>query len=103
MSHTVLAPNVAELVGIEAMDQCGNEFGSLRELIMWLIRHHKWPPPGPDPGPDPWINQLTNIAVGLQRVVIAADFKDPKMRSAIAMDGIKTVQTALRAIEGGMR
>jgi hypothetical protein len=100
MSHTALASNLVEMGGGDAFEQCGNEFGSLRELIMWMIRHHKVPNP---PDPEPWLKYLTTIAEGLQKVVIATDFKDAKLRSSIALEGVRSVQAGLKGIENGLQ
>ncbi len=92
MSHTGFARSV-ELGAVDDYDRCGNEFGSLHDLIMWLIRHRHPNPPDP---PDPWIKNLTEIAEGLQKVVIAASVNDSRMRASLAADAIKATETALK-------
>ncbi|HEU5402172.1 MAG TPA: hypothetical protein VFU86_12495, partial [Terriglobales bacterium] len=75
---------------------CGNEFGSLYELIRYLITHYHGPNP-PDP-PDPWIKGLTEVAEGLQKVVIAASVSDSRIRASLAADAIKSTETALKGV-----
>ncbi len=99
MSHTGFARSV-ELGGGDEYDRCGNEFGSLYELIRWLITHHHGPNP---PDPDPWIKNLTEVAEGLQKVVIAASVSDSRMRASLAADAVKMTQTALKGVETGLQ
>ncbi|HEU5402975.1 MAG TPA: hypothetical protein VFU86_16575 [Terriglobales bacterium] len=84
----------------DAYDRCGSEFGSLRELIVWLIRQHRFPSP---PGPDPFINQLTEVAEGLQKIVIAASVSDARVRASLAADAVKVTQTALKGVENSLQ
>ena len=94
MSHTGFSRSV-ELGGGDAYDRCGNEFGSLYELIRYLITHHHGPNP---PDPDPWIKGLTEVAEGLQKVVIAASVSDARIRASLAADALKSTETALRGV-----
>ena len=98
MSHTAFAST--QLGGGDAYDRCGNEFGSLYELIRWLITHHHGPNP---PDPDPWIKSLTEVAENLQKVVIAASVSDSRMRASLAADAIKSTQAALKGVETGLQ
>ena len=98
MSHTGFARSV-ELGGGDAYDRCGNEFGSLYELIRYLITHHH----GNPPDPDPWIKNLTEVAEGLQKIVIAASVNDSRMRASLGADAVKMTQTALKGVEAGLQ
>ena len=97
MSNTGFARSV-ELGGSDDDRRCGNEFGSLHDLIMWLLRHRPNPP-----DPDPFVRELTQVAEGLQKVVIAAGISDARMRSALAADAVKITQTALKGVESGLQ
>jgi hypothetical protein len=87
-----------ELGGSDDDRRCGNEFGSLHDLIMWLLRHRPNPP-----DPDPFIRELTQVAEGLQKVVIAAGVSDARIRSALATDAVKMTQNALKGVESGLQ
>ena len=97
MSNTGFARSV-ELGGSDDDRRCGNEFGSLHDLIMWLIRHRPNPP-----DPDPFIRELTQVAEGLQKVVIAAGVSDARIRAALATDAVKMTQNALKGVESGLQ
>jgi len=100
MSHTGFARSVGLAAGEDDYDRCGNEFGSLYELIRWLITHHHGPNP---PDPDPWIKSLTEVAEGLQKVVIAASVSDTRIRASLAADAIKSTEAALKGVGNSLQ
>ncbi len=86
MAHPSVALGFSEDGG-----RCGNEFNSLHDLIMWLLRHKH--PPHPDP--DPWYREMTKIAEGLQLIVVAAGLEDVRMRAAVTKQGVDQTTKAL--------
>ncbi len=97
MSNTGFARSV-ELGGSDDDRRCGTEFGSLHDLIMWLLRHRPNPP-----DPDPFVRELTQVAEGLQKVVIAAGVSVARIRAALAADAVKMTQNALKGVESGLQ
>ncbi len=79
----------------EDIQRCGNEFGTLAELIA-RIRHRAGPPPDP-PGPD-W-KALTEVAVGLQSLVFSAHINDRAISSALGKLGVNQANRGLSQIE----
>lgn len=88
MSHTGFARYADG--GSDDDRRCGNEFGSLHDLIMWLLRHRPNPP-----DPDPFVRELTQVAEGLQKFVIAAGISDARVRGALAGEAVKMTESAL--------
>ena len=74
---------------------CGNQFNSLRDLILSLIHHHH-----PDP-PDPWIRNLTQVAEGLQTLVVSTRIHDSKLRASVAREGLENAKEGLNGIKIG--
>ena len=103
MSHTVLPTPTVGGGSLVAMDRCGNEFHSLHDMIMWLIRHHKIPNPPDPPDHEPWYRHMTEIAEGLQKVVIAASMTDVNIRKSVALEGFREVQAGLEGVETAMK
>lgn len=89
-----MAPAKALATIATEWDDCGNSFNSLHDLIMWLIKHGKHPPPPPDD----WLIDLTNVAQGLEKVVYAISIKDSALRASLAKQGLDQAKASLNAI-----
>jgi len=77
---------------------CGSSFGSLAELIRWLLSH---PPHGPgDPVVSPQItSELTHVAEGLMTFVASRGVQDAGLRSRLASEGLQRSAKALAGLQ----
>jgi hypothetical protein len=81
---------------MEEWERCGNGYSRLRDLIIWIIHHTPPPPP-----PDDWLRKLTEVAVGLEDIVYAAQIKDAAVRTSLARSGLEQAKQALNSIKMG--
>jgi hypothetical protein len=77
---------------------CGSSFGSLAELIRWLLRH---PPHGPG---DPVVSaqvtaELTAVAEGLMTFVASRGVQDAGLRSRLAAEGLQRTAKAIAGLQ----
>lgn len=75
---------------------CGNSFGSLAELIRWLLSHHG---PG-DPVVSPQVTaELTQVAEGLITFVGSRGVQDAGLRSRVGAEGLQRTAKALANLQ----
>jgi hypothetical protein len=77
---------------------CGSSFGSLAELIRWLISH---PHHGPgDPVISPQVtSELTQVAQGLITFVGSRGVQDAGLRSRVGAEGLQRTAKALANLQ----
>jgi hypothetical protein len=76
---------------------CGSGFGSLADLIRYLLSH----PHGPgDPVISPQVTaELTQVATGLMTFVSSRSLHDASLRSRVAAEGLQRATKALAGIQ----
>ena len=78
---------------------CGNSFGSLAELIRWLLTHPHHGGPG-DPTISPQVtSELTQVAEGLMTFVASRGVQDKGLRARVASEGLARTAKAIGSLQ----